>query len=282
MPSKIKNPASAVQNRNNQRLARARRKELIEDLQRRLQEYERRGVEASREMQQAARLVTLENQRLRLLLAARGVSQHEITAHLSAPDTLRDGSEARPDIKPPAWHRPRSATRYTAGAMKAAGGPRAWPMPSPVHHHHPSPPTTAASSPSPDSMSLGHASPGPASSVSEASDHAMMEARWESRHEEPSQGSLGQVHAPHLFHDMQGQDASGILPPVYDCYCPPLSPASVTNSTWPLEMSCLEAASILAGISRDADLACDLLGCVGTEDCMVSSARVFQLMVELE
>lgn len=130
-------------------------------------------------------------------------------------------------------------------------------------------------------MSLGHASPGPASSVSEASDYAMMEARWESRHEESDLGRQVPGRAPHLFHDMQGQDASGILPPVSDCYCPPMSTASVTDSTWPLEMSCLEAARILAGLSRDADSARHLLGCIGTEDCMVSSARVFQLMVDI-
>jgi hypothetical protein len=115
----------------------------------------------------------------------------------------------------------------------------------------------------------------------------MVEARWESRHEESDQGSPGAGRASHLFDDMQGQDVSGILPPVSDCYCPPMAPASAMDLTWPLEMSCLEAASILAGISRDADSARHLLGCIGiedcigTEDCMVSSTRVFQLMVEI-
>jgi len=130
-------------------------------------------------------------------------------------------------------------------------------------------------------MSPGHTSPGPVSSVSKACDYEMMEAQWESRHEDSDQGRPDAGRAPHLFDDVQGQDASGILPPVFDCYCPPMSPASVMESTWPLEMSCIEVANILAGISRDADLARDLLGCVGTEDCMVSSARIFQLMVEL-
>lgn len=262
----IKTPASTIQNRNNQRLARARRKELINDLQKRLHEYERRGVEASLEMQQAARLVTLENQRLRLFLAARGISQQEITAHLSAYDTPRDGAETRPGSIPSAWNHRCSATGHAVDTAKTAAGP----TPSTFNHLH-SPPTTAV--PSPDPAPLGNASPDPASSVLEASDYAMMEAR-----QEPGQG-----HAPPLFHNMQGQDASGTLPSVPDLHWPPLSPASVSDSASSPEISCLEAASILAGISQNADSARHqlLLGCIGNEDCTISSSRVFQLMVEL-
>lgn len=263
-PAQIKTTASTIQNRNNQRLARARRKELIDDLQKRLHEYERRGVEASLEMQQAARLVTLENQRLRLLLAARGISQQEITAHLSAYDTPRDGAEARPGSIPPPWNHRCAATGHAVDTVKAG------PTPS-TFNRLPSPPTTAVSSPDP--APLGYASPGPASSVLEASDYGIKEAR-----QEPGQG-----HAPPLFHDMQGQDAPGTLPSMSDFYWPPVSPASVSDSASSPEMSCLEAASILAGISQNADSACHqlLLGCIGNEDCTISSARVFQLMVEL-
>lgn len=60
--------------RDNQRRSRARRKELLEDMQRRLSEYERLGVQATLEMQQAARAVAKENERLRLLLSRVGVS----------------------------------------------------------------------------------------------------------------------------------------------------------------------------------------------------------------
>lgn len=265
-PAQIKTTASTIQNRNNQRLARARRKELIDDLQKRLHEYERRGVEASLEMQQAARLVTLENQRLRHLLAARGVSQHEITAHLSAYDTSSDGAEAGPGSIPSAWNHRCSATGHAVDTSKTAAGP----TPSTFNHLH-SPPTTAV--PSPDPTPLGYASPYPASSGLEASDYRMMEAR-----QEPGQG-----HAPPLFHDMQGQDASGTLPSMSDFYCDPMSPASVSDSASSPEMSCLEAAGILAGISQNADSASHqlLLGCIGNEDCTISSARVFQLMVDL-
>lgn len=264
-PAQIKTTASTIQNRNNQRLARARRKELIDDLQKRLHEYERRGVEASLEMQQAARLVTLENQRLRHLLAARGVSQHEITAHLSAYDTSSDGAEAGPGSIPSAWNHRCSVAGHIVDTVKIAAGP----TPS-TFNHLPSPPTTAV--PSPDSAPLEYASD-PASSGLEASDYRMMEAR-----QEP-----GQCHTPPLFHGIQGQDVSGTLPSMPDFYWDPMSPASVSDSASSPEMSCLEAAGILAGISQNADSASHqlLLGCIGNEDCTISSARVFQLMVDL-
>lgn len=227
-------------------------------------------------MQQAARLVTLENQRLRLLLAARGISQQEMTAHLSAYDNPRGGAEAGPGSIPSAWNHRCSAAGHAVDTSKTAAGP----TPS-AFNHLPSPPTTAV--PSPDPAPLGYASPGPAPSDLEASDYAMMEARQEFGDEDVDQGPLGAGHAPLLFHDMQGQDASGTLPSMSDFHWDPMSPALASDSASSPEMSCLEAASILAGISQNADSARHqlLLGCIGNEDCTISSARVFQLMVEL-
>lgn len=64
--------------RENQRTSRARRKELLNDLQRRVADYERRGVQATLEMQQAARRVAEENARLRALLQMNGMGEAEI------------------------------------------------------------------------------------------------------------------------------------------------------------------------------------------------------------
>jgi DNA polymerase II large subunit len=74
--------ASALRIRENQRRSRNRRKELIEELQGRLNEYERKGVEATQDMQRAARKVAQENMRLRSLLARHGVSQEEVEIYL--------------------------------------------------------------------------------------------------------------------------------------------------------------------------------------------------------
>lgn len=70
--------------RENQRRSRARRKEYVETMERKLQEYERRGVDATLEMQQAARTVAVENARLRLLLAQMGARAADVDAFLQA------------------------------------------------------------------------------------------------------------------------------------------------------------------------------------------------------
>ncbi|KAK5988119.1 hypothetical protein PT974_12259 [Cladobotryum mycophilum] len=84
MPRLSVTQEARVQNRECQRRSRARRRELIDDLKKRVEEYERKGVEASREMQEAARRVNIENQRLKQLLNLRGVSEDEIQQYLSS------------------------------------------------------------------------------------------------------------------------------------------------------------------------------------------------------
>ncbi|RDA87585.1 hypothetical protein CP532_3967 [Ophiocordyceps camponoti-leonardi (nom. inval.)] len=74
--------ASAIRIRENQRRSRARRKEYVESMERRIQEYEKKGVEATLEMQQAARTVALENGRLRLMLAHMGAGASDVEAFL--------------------------------------------------------------------------------------------------------------------------------------------------------------------------------------------------------
>ncbi|KAF1821778.1 uncharacterized protein K489DRAFT_299098, partial [Dissoconium aciculare CBS 342.82] len=60
--------------RDNQRRSRARRKEYLQDLEVRFRNCEQLGVEASAEIQAAARRVVDENKRLRMLLKQRGLS----------------------------------------------------------------------------------------------------------------------------------------------------------------------------------------------------------------
>ncbi|KAJ0120398.1 Uncharacterized protein HZ326_31716 [Fusarium oxysporum f. sp. albedinis] len=85
MPRKNKTAASIAENREAQRRSRARRQELIADLQSRLEEYERMGVAASIEMQRVAQAVNVQNQRLKDLLGVYGVSEYEIERYLSSP-----------------------------------------------------------------------------------------------------------------------------------------------------------------------------------------------------
>ncbi|PHH65657.1 hypothetical protein CDD81_1743 [Ophiocordyceps australis] len=119
--------ASAIRIRENQRRSRARRKEYVESMERKVQEYERRGVEATLEMQQAARTVAVENARLRMMLAQRGASSSDIDAFLQA---FQDHDAAR--------------TLSLVRWQGAAGGPRPWldvdtksrPVSHDCHGHH--------------------------------------------------------------------------------------------------------------------------------------------------
>lgn len=89
--------SSAARVRDNQRRARERHKAYFQDLQRKVSEYEKHGVQATLEMQQAARAVAVENERLRMLLRRKGVEDGEITAFLRDFDGMedRDGKERK-------------------------------------------------------------------------------------------------------------------------------------------------------------------------------------------
>lgn len=58
----------------------------MEDLQRKVRDYEIRGVQATLDMQRAARAVALENSRLRTLLSNKGVSEDEVENYLASPE----------------------------------------------------------------------------------------------------------------------------------------------------------------------------------------------------
>lgn len=78
MPRKERTPASIELNRENQRRSRARQREVLSDLQRRVVEYEKRDAQATLEMQRVARAVAEENGILREMLAMRGVRREEV------------------------------------------------------------------------------------------------------------------------------------------------------------------------------------------------------------
>ncbi|KAK4063322.1 hypothetical protein Purlil1_14168 [Purpureocillium lilacinum] len=138
MPRKFKTPDSSAQNRESQRRSRARRRELINSLSRQLEEYKRRGVQASLDMQRAARAVFDENQRLRALLTLCGVSPSDVSQYLSSfpsPGYARmpDARVALSRVHLPATAQnssslmprhitPIAATRRKAPAMASAAG----------------------------------------------------------------------------------------------------------------------------------------------------------------
>lgn len=82
--SSAKSSAAAIRIRENQRRSRARRKEYVEGMQRKLQDFETKGVAATLEMQQAARDVAIENSRLKMLLAHSGVGVDAVESFLQS------------------------------------------------------------------------------------------------------------------------------------------------------------------------------------------------------
>jgi len=79
--------ANLARIRDNQRRSRARRKEYLQELESRLRQCELQGVEASSEIQSAARRVAEENKKLRALLAQHGVRDESIEVYLQTSST---------------------------------------------------------------------------------------------------------------------------------------------------------------------------------------------------
>ncbi|WPH04401.1 Hypothetical protein R9X50_00729200 [Acrodontium crateriforme] len=75
--------ANLARIRDNQRRSRARRKEYLQELEQKYRVCEQSGVEASAEIQTAARRVIDENKRLRGMLLRLGMSEHEIDGQMT-------------------------------------------------------------------------------------------------------------------------------------------------------------------------------------------------------
>lgn len=80
--SSAQEKANLARIRDNQRRSRARRKGYLQELEARLRQCELQGIEASAEIQLAARKVANENKRLRSLLAQHGVGDDTVEAYI--------------------------------------------------------------------------------------------------------------------------------------------------------------------------------------------------------
>ena len=87
-------PSAATRLRENQRRSRQRKKEYLGSLETRVRECERLGVEATVEVQKAARQVVRENSRLRELLRVKGVGEGEVEKWLRG----GNGGDAREEV----------------------------------------------------------------------------------------------------------------------------------------------------------------------------------------
>ncbi|TLD21637.1 bZIP transcription factor-like protein [Venturia nashicola] len=257
--SQNKSVPSAEQVRDNQRRSRARHKEFVDDLKRRIQEYERNGVEVTKEIQQTARRVHEDNLKLRQLLAQKGVSDAETNSFLSGSD-------------PPA--NPLPPPKSVASPIQTPTPPvdthfLSRTLPPPIHRHSEPelklPPMRTLE----DNAQLERLHVDPALAGPRMLFNDMRRA-----------GSISEM-------ECESQDSEPHIRPISRCppseasSCRPISTQEMSETIRsPHETSCEDAASIIAGMRGHADReqVREELGCGGRRNCAVKNMTLFQLM----
>ncbi|KAF2103812.1 hypothetical protein NA57DRAFT_50680 [Rhizodiscina lignyota] len=254
MPRKASTTAPAVRIRENQRRARARRKELIDDLKIRIRNYETQGITATAQVQKAAQKVLLENRGLRALLAEKGVLPAEIEAFL---------------------HGCHYDASFTAALQ----------TPEPVDIADTR--SQAASSVDLQQSAETHASDATNQLVSAASTPAApMDIECKSASEAGKDGEFT-ASSPDTElrcgeqpeEDLErGSPLPNFLGPVSDCYCPDIE--SVAGQAQSSETECSVAANILAGFRGHGDIeqARAELGCPDTAQCSITNAALLHAL----
>ena len=249
--------------------SRARRKEYMHELEAKLRSYEQIGIEASSEIQTAARRVLHENQKLRSLLHGRGVSESEILAaledmsdrryeHDTAASRLHAMLERRVNTNVVS-----STSSPIPSYTRAASIPRQKPPVPPVTI----PPTrpTALSyndSPSPGSMVSTMSTPPPASYPA-------------TLYTTPMTPSAAQIKSEHVQYDYPYDQPYGNAWAYSSDGNYTAEPVSYYNSS-----SCVDAANIIrtmrvgVGPGLEADLGCH----ASDRRCYVNDATVFSAM----
>jgi hypothetical protein len=266
---------SSIRVRDNQRRSRTRRAELLNDLQKRVHEYERQGVAATQEMQRAARKVAQDNVRLRSLLALHSVSREEIESFLQLPNeassleahllTFQESSVTRPcgtsqrevnDNPSPAESSTQGQSQYFSDGHTDVG-----PQFAPDRQGH---------------FTLRHSEIAESFIRTLATEQVLREAT-EQREDMPdrNKGSSNSIEARPTTEPPE-------CPSSLSCFCPPAPAPTIgihrVNSG--LEISCETAATIIAEMRGDGDRESvrASLGCIDQGDCNIKNSTVLQIM----
>ncbi|KAH8747623.1 hypothetical protein F5883DRAFT_721250 [Diaporthe sp. PMI_573] len=243
MPRKNKTPAVRTRLRDNQRQSRARQKQFVHDLQQRLQAYERQGVQATLDMQRAARTVALENRLLRDLLAHHGVSHdrvgHFLRSRLDAPDGTTPGAPLSPGPHASGTQQPSCPVANTKGTCRS--------------------PCSLSRKPSGFDSGVARS----AVATSDVGVDASVP------HEEPD------------AHDGDEESGVGLASPESPSSTEAPSTRSDAMPTMPsMETLCEAAAAIIAEVQghNDKGLAFAALGCEVAAGCTVENLRIFDVI----
>ncbi|CAG5163622.1 uncharacterized protein ALTATR162_LOCUS6508 [Alternaria atra] len=255
--------------RDNQRRSRARRKEYLHELETKLRSYEQIGIEASSEIQSAARRVLDENRKLRSLLHERGVSESEIVAALEGMSDRRYEHDTAASRLHAMLERRVNTNVIPSTSLpipshtRAASMPRQKPSVPPVTI----PPTrpTALSyndSPSPGSMVSSMSTPPPASYPA-------------TLYTTPMTPSAAQIKSEHVQYDYPyDQPYSSAWAYSSDCNYT-AEPVSYYNGS-----SCVDAANIIrtmrAGVGPELEV--DLGRHTSDRHCYINNATISNVM----
>ncbi|VTT56609.1 unnamed protein product [Fusarium fujikuroi] len=276
-----KTAATVAENREAQRRSRARRNELIADLQSRLKEYERTGVTASIEMQRVAQAVNVQNQRLKNLLGVYGVSEDEIEQYLSSPE---QGDQALN-----AQHRCNTCGRLLSAITQtrdmSTDDPSQSSFESALSMAGDAVPTLASVLSSPTLSPPGRKQPSSTEPPIEPIQHRENNEGVFMLQEE-EQGFHHQMHTANGLDNTTADNSSfpiGALSPFSDSFDTFTSIIHSSNQLEPLETSCDKAAKILMELHNhtDSSWARLALGCY-EDSCYVKNTIIFQLMDSLE
>ncbi|KAL5119056.1 hypothetical protein ACEQ8H_002980 [Pleosporales sp. CAS-2024a] len=243
MSKKGTDTPSALRIRENQRRSRNRRKELIEHLQARINEYERKGVQATQEIQRAARRVAEENIRLRSLLTRHGIPQEEVDACLQSGDW---------NDKHAPYHQDRFTNTGPLQQSRASNEPSQCPIQKPTAAQN----ATAQSHPPYSSSAIS-------SSQLQQQSYPILPTPQQPTYppqEDPTCPTTAECFCP-----------------------PPAAPPPRPRSSTGLEISCETAAAIIVemhGDGGDMESIRASLGCLGHEECSVRNSTVLQIMDE--
>ncbi|KAK7417214.1 hypothetical protein QQZ08_011693 [Neonectria magnoliae] len=301
--AKLRTPESLALNRENQRRSRARHRDLLDDLQRRVREYERRDAQASLEMQRVARGVAAENAALRALLAAKGVADGEVEAHLRGVGETRGQGQRqgqRRAILPSPSPVARRGEVTLEPLREALLDPRL-DMPHPMQSSPlvsvpgSSPIAPNCSQPSlPEDCLPSMSIPPLNRDVHERGPHQHLHERPELATAVPK-GCRRRESNTRMDVDQRGAEVSqpgsehlstGRSKPQSTCQPAPdhqQQPQDPSAPQPPNKMRCVEAAAILARLRGNPDdgNSWAALGCSGSNDCTVRNTDLLQLMDEM-
>lgn len=276
------------QNRESQRRSRARRTEVMNDLKKQVEDYQRQGAVASLEMQKVAQAVAFENQRLRNLLKLHGVSQDDIERYIATTPAPSSSTQAISYEPSSLKCRACGSTSIVAEKLPISSSAGQADVGSNISQQDSFPPQPAASV---RSRAISSPRADKKTAVRAASTAVVLPARSTTPHEFRDKRDQKESHNGHQSHLRtsymgNGKDKSSESEISLNIKTPLLMPRDThyaskeKDHTEAMETSCDTAASILVDLHHHADTerARAALGCKGPNSCTVNNIKIFQLL----